>query len=157
MKQLLILFFLLFTALSFDPTPVDLASALDEKMVITVSGAVERPGKIELPMYATIDDALKLVKPLPDADLSALNPQIILNDKDVLNVPVHQEQSVLKVSINTATVEQLQQLPGVGPSTAQRIVEHRETHGLFQAVEELMEVKGIGPSKYEKLEGNITL
>ena len=80
-----------------------------------------------------------------------------MNDKDVLNVPVHQEQSVLKVSINTATVEQLQQLPGVGPSTAQRIVEHRETHGLFQAVEELMEVKGIGPSKYEKLEGNITL
>ena len=157
MKQFLILLFFLFLTLSFDPAPQDLSNAIDDSMTVTVSGAVERPGKIELPLYATVEDALNITIPLPDADISSLNPQLILNDKDVLNVPLHSSENVLKVSINNASVEELQQLPGVGPSTAQRIVAHREKNGLFQMIEDLMEVKGIGPAKFAKLQENITL
>ena len=56
-----------------------------------------------------------------------------------------------KVNINTATVEVLQTLPGIGPTIAQRIVEYRQTHGPFQKVEDLLNVKGIGEKKLEKI------
>lgn len=56
------------------------------------------------------------------------------------------------VNINTASSEQLQMLPRVGPSLAGRIVEHREANGPFQSVDEILAVKGIGESSFEKLE-----
>jgi len=56
-----------------------------------------------------------------------------------------------KVNINTATVEELQTLPGIGAITAQRIVEYRQTHGPFQKVEDLLNIKGIGEKKLEKI------
>jgi competence protein ComEA len=55
------------------------------------------------------------------------------------------------VNINTANLEELQRLPGVGPVTAQRILEYRNRNGRFESVDELMEVEGIGPSKLEKM------
>ena len=55
------------------------------------------------------------------------------------------------ININTATAELLEQLPGIGPRTAQRIVEYREAHGRFSSVDELMNVKGIGPKKLEQI------
>ncbi len=55
------------------------------------------------------------------------------------------------VNVNSATVEQLQLLPNVGPALAQRIVEHREQNGQFKAAEDLMLVKGIGEKSFEKL------
>jgi len=55
------------------------------------------------------------------------------------------------VSINSANLDQLQRLPGIGPAYAQRIIDYRTQHGRFQAVDELDEVKGIGPKKLEKL------
>jgi competence protein ComEA len=62
-----------------------------------------------------------------------------------------------KVNLNTATVEQLESLPGVGPKLAARILEHREKAGSFKSVEELMVVKGIGEKNFKKLEGYVTL
>ncbi len=61
------------------------------------------------------------------------------------------------VNINTASVEELTKLPGVGPKVAQRIVDYREAHGPFQSVEELLKVKGIGPKRLERLRPLITL
>jgi competence protein ComEA len=55
------------------------------------------------------------------------------------------------VNLNTATREQLDKLPGVGPSTAEKIIAHRQEHGPFLQPEDLMNVKGIGPSKFDKL------
>jgi len=62
-----------------------------------------------------------------------------------------------KVNINTATVEQLSVLPGVGPKLAARIVEHRQKAGAFKSVQELMNVKGIGEKNFEKIQGHLTL
>jgi competence protein ComEA len=63
----------------------------------------------------------------------------------------------IPVNINTAGVEDFDILPGVGPKTAQAIVEFRETHGKFSSLEDLLQVRGIGPKKFDSLRPHITL
>ncbi|HEY9746126.1 MAG TPA: helix-hairpin-helix domain-containing protein [Oculatellaceae cyanobacterium] len=55
------------------------------------------------------------------------------------------------LNINTASLQQLQLLPGIGPKMAERVLQYRKEHGVFRSPEEIMEVKGIGPKKFEKL------
>jgi competence protein ComEA len=55
------------------------------------------------------------------------------------------------INLNTATAEQLEAIPGIGPVLAQRIIEYRQTHGRFQSVDELLEVRGIGPKRLENM------
>ena len=62
-----------------------------------------------------------------------------------------------KVNINSATVEQLTTLPGVGPKLAARIVEHRQKAGGFKSAQELMNVRGIGEKNFEKIQGYLTV
>jgi competence protein ComEA len=62
-----------------------------------------------------------------------------------------------KVNINTATTEELETLPGVGPSLALRILEYRKTNGPFKRAEDLMNVKGIGEKSFQKLKDRITV
>ena len=62
-----------------------------------------------------------------------------------------------KVNINAATADQLQALPGIGPSYAQRIVEYREKNGPFKKVEDLLNVTGIGEKTFEKIKDRITV
>ncbi len=66
-------------------------------------------------------------------------------------------KEIAKVNINTATVEELVKLPGVGDSVAKKIVEHREKNGNFKATEDLKNVKGIGEKKFEKMKDLITV
>ena len=61
------------------------------------------------------------------------------------------------ISINTATVEELTSLSGIGESKALNIVKYREEHGLFKATEEIMNVSGIGEAAYQKIKENITI
>jgi competence protein ComEA len=63
-----------------------------------------------------------------------------------------QAQDSLQVNINTADVEELDELPAIGPATAEAIVEHRRTNGTFRSVEELEEIEGIGPTTLEEIE-----
>jgi competence protein ComEA len=102
-----------------------------------------------------VQDVLDLCSPDPAADLSRINPQMILKDHDVLRIPEIQPEPL--VSINTAAAEELQTLPGIGPGTAQRIIHYREENGLFQELQDLMRVKGIGPGRYEALKERICL
>lgn len=62
-----------------------------------------------------------------------------------------------KININTASAEELQALPGIGPSYAQRIVEHREKNGPFKKVEDLLNVRGIGEKTFEKIRDRLTI
>lgn len=62
-----------------------------------------------------------------------------------------------KLNINTAPYKTLQELPGIGPALARRILEYRETHGKFSEVEDIMKIKGIGPKTYAMLKERITL
>ncbi|MFQ5788569.1 MAG: ComEA family DNA-binding protein [Thermodesulfobacteriota bacterium] len=63
----------------------------------------------------------------------------------------------VKININTASVEQLAELPGVGEATANKIVEYRKQNGGFKTIDDLLNVKGIGEKKYEKMKNLITV
>jgi comEA protein len=62
-----------------------------------------------------------------------------------------------KVNLNTATVAQLEELPGIGPALAARIVEHRQKNGAFKSVEDVMAVKGIGEKNFAKIQGYLSV
>ena len=149
MKRLLILFCLLVYVFSFAISPVRLSDYQTQNIRVEFSGAVKKEGMYEFEPYTTLEEALETVELEEDADLSAFNMQTVLKDKDVIPVPVKEEQGL--ISINNASEEQLMLLPGVGERTAELIVEYRNTNGFFQQIDDLQEVKGIGPAKLEKM------
>lgn len=143
-----------------------------EQIVVHVSGAVARPGLVRLSTTARVAEALEAAGgTTPEADLDRLNLAARIADGERLHVPrrgevVHEEllpahpdgggstaagARAPPVDLNTATVEQLDALPGIGPSTAQAIVEHRARHGPFRSVAQLLQVKGIGEAKLAAL------
>ncbi len=157
MKRHSVILFLLFSAILFvNLTPVILSDPTEDKITVTVRGAVANEKRVELPMYATINDILDLITLSDDADTSSLNPNTILKDADVVTIP-HISTTSNKVSINSASASDLTELSGIGPALASRIIEYRETNGLFQTIEDLMNVKGIGQAKFDSLKESITL
>lgn len=109
---------------------------------------------VRLDNYSLLEE---VILPLEDdeIDYSKLNLKQILSDGDVITVPLKSDTPC--ISINTATVEELGMLNGVGPKTAEAIILYRQENGLFQTVEALMEVKGIGPKKFEKMANQLCL
>lgn len=157
MKQVIVCLLFFLFVLSIDLKPVSLVDIRKDTIEITIKGEVETEGKMELPLYASIQDALDKAGVTDNADLSSLNPSNILKDKDILVVPAYSEMSSLKISINSGTLEELCTLNGIGESTANNIITYRKEHGLFQTLEELMNVKGIGQSKFDKIKDAICL
>ncbi len=158
MKRLLILFMMGLMTFGIRVSPINLEEMHAQEITITVTGAVEEPGPIVTHPYATVAEVLECVDLKDSADLSALNPETVLNNHDVLNIPEKKQPGEPeRISINTADEETLTRLPGIGPAMAQKIVSYRTEHGLFQKREDLLHVKGIGRAKYEKLEDLITL
>lgn len=141
------------------------SSAAEASIVVSVVGRVARPGLVTLPEGARVADALREVGgPIPDADLGGLNLARRLADGEQIYVgiptPLGAEPAPVgsgppgvadKVDLNTATLAGLDTLPGVGPVTAQRIVDWRTKHGRFDSVEQLREIDGIGPSRFDRL------
>lgn len=158
MKRHSVILFLLFSAILFvNLTPAILSDPKEDKISVTVRGAVTNEKRVELPMYATINDVLDLITLSDDADTSSLNPNTILKDADVITIPHTSTIDSNKISINNATASDLTELSGIGPALASRIIEYRETNGLFQTIEDLMNVKGIGQAKFDALKESITL
>ncbi|MBR0136944.1 MAG: helix-hairpin-helix domain-containing protein [Erysipelotrichaceae bacterium] len=120
-----------------------------------IDGAVENPCILQMELGSTVDDALKEIILLGNADTSMINRNTVLKDSDVLMIPFKAE--IPLVSINHSTGEQLQTLKGIGPVLAMRIIEYRETHGLFQQLEDIKKVKGIGDKIFEKIREQICL
>ncbi|MFH9722092.1 helix-hairpin-helix domain-containing protein [Streptomyces sp. NPDC017254] len=139
------------------------------RVIVDVGGKVRRPGVLTLPAGSRVADALRAAGGAkPDADLTGINRARVLFDGEQVLVglpgtPVGGSDSGagggaggggpgVPLSLNTATVEQLDTLPGVGPVLARHIVDHRTEHGGFRSVGELREVNGIGERRFAELE-----
>jgi competence protein ComEA len=135
-------------------------------LVVHVVGAVRRPGLFTLRDGARVADALSRAGgPIRRADLAAVNLAAPLADGQQVVVPVRlppgsaaagAPAAGAKISLAVATVEQLDELPGIGPVTAQKIVDWRAAHGPFCSVEDLDDVPGIGPARVEQLRDLVT-
>ena len=154
-------------------------------IAVDVTGAVTRPGLYKFPEGSRVQDAIDAAGGLlADANTTALNLAARLEDGQRLDIPykegaapVATEAPVFSFSspddtssdatpepssselidINTATVEQLDTLPGIGPSTAQKIVDYRATNGPFAIIEDIMDVSGIGPATFDNIKNLITV
>ena len=157
MKQLAVFFFLFFTACAVDLRPVQLDQLRTDAITVTVEGEVDHPGEITLPLYATVEEALAEAGVQADGDVSALNPQTILKDHDMIRIDARKPEGAERISINRASAEQLCALPGIGMSTAEKIIAYRSEQGLFQTIEDLTNVSGIGKAKLDKLKDLISL
>ena len=151
-----------------------LQSAL--QIVVHVAGEVRNPGVYELPPGSRIIDAVNAAGGITArADVEVINLATPLIDSSQVYVPAKgsvrqqsfarpqpgmnvgastdsQQASSGLVNINRATAAELEKLPGVGPSTAQAIIDYRNSHGPFASPEDLLNVKGIGPSKFAAMQ-----
>ncbi len=143
----------------------------DPPLLVHVVGRVVAPGLVELPAGSRVADALTAAGgPLPDADVAALNLAAPVQDGEQVRVPVPGEAPAVpaagsaaavtgsggSVDINRASAIDLQELPGVGPVLADRIVADREANGPFADVDDLERVSGIGPAVLAKLRDRAT-
>lgn len=148
-----------------------------EPIQVHVAGAVVRPGVYDLPEGARVLDAVEAAGGfVAEADKNALNLAARVEDGARLDIPylagfVPEEESGFVVvtegtpasktadlvNINTASVEELDQLPGIGPTIAQRIVAYREQYGPFASIEDIVNVSGIGQATYNQIKDLITV
>jgi competence protein ComEA len=147
-------------ALEVEPPPA-------RTLVVHVVGAVRAPGLYELVEGSRIDDAIERAGgPKAKAALNLVNLAAPVADGQQVVVPVRGESTGVdsatattggKVHLNSATLEDLDGLPGIGPVTAQGILDYRAEHGAFQSVEELDAVPGIGPARLADLKPLVEL
>jgi competence protein ComEA len=135
-------------------------------LVVDVTGAVERPGVYRLPAGSRVEDAIKRAGgPSAEAELEAVNRAARLADGQQVVVPERGPAGVSlatgsgeeegPISLGTATVEQLDTIDGIGPVTAQDIVDFRDQHGGLASVDQLDQVSGIGPATMESLRARL--
>lgn len=136
-------------------TPITLQEAKPTLMQVEIKGAVKNPGVYTLKFQDTISSLINASGGLlENGDDSSLSYTQVLKDKDVIVIPEKKEQP--KISINSATQEELQTLSGIGPSIASRIIEYRKNN-TFQTLEQIKEVKGIGDALFNKIKDDICL
>jgi competence protein ComEA len=147
------------------------ASGSADMLVVAVSGLVRRPGLVRLPAGSRVADAIDGAGgALPGTDLSMTNLARKVADGELIVVGVAPSAMPAAsmgggpggsggglVNLNTATLEQLQTLPGVGPVLAQRIIDYREQNGHFRSVADLRKVTGIGDARYNELKARVTV
>lgn len=140
-----------------------------ESVIAHVVGQVERPGVVELPAGARVYEAVEAAGGVTaDADLSAVNLARVLGDGEQVVIPAVGQappagdeagtgqgsgaDDGYPIDVNSADAGRLETLPGIGPVLAQRIVDHRTTHGPFTSVAQLQDVSGIGPALLAQIE-----
>jgi competence protein ComEA len=137
------------------------------RLVVYVVGAVRHAGLVRLPDGARVADALERAGgPTRRADLALVNLAAPVADGQQIVVPARiaaaaggagaAASAPAKVSLASATIDQLDELPGIGPVTAQKIVDWRQTHGPLRSVDDLDAIPGIGPARVEQLRDLVT-
>ncbi|HET8894413.1 MAG TPA: ComEA family DNA-binding protein [Gaiellaceae bacterium] len=130
------------------------AHAVARRIVVDVAGAVRHPGLYRLAPGTRIADAVAIAGGATrKADLISVNLAAPLADGEQVVVGGASASTPTLVDLNSATAEQLDALPGIGPQTAEKIVAFRQAHGPFRSLEELDAVPGIGPSRIAQLKG----
>lgn len=153
-------------AVTLRPVPTD------QPIVVHITGAVPRPGVYALPEGARVQDVISAAGGfLAEADKATINLARILEDGEMLDIPYTEgfspvipteapvvvEPSSELIDINTASSVELESLPGIGPTTAQKIIDYREQNGPFLSIEDIINVSGIGPGTYERIKLLITI
>ncbi|MGN1327138.1 MAG: helix-hairpin-helix domain-containing protein [Clostridia bacterium] len=148
-----------------------------EMITVHVTGEVNYPGVVVLKVGDRVVDAIEAAGgEKEEADLNKLNLAYILNDGEKIYVPNKNENSeneeyitsgigevtsnsgaTRKININSATIEELTELPGIGEATASKIISYRQENGKFKDIEELKNVPGIGNSKFETIKELISV
>lgn len=154
-------------------------------IAVDVAGAVVRPGLYKFPEGSRVQDAIDAAGGLlADADTKAINLAARLEDGKQLEIPYKEgtapaaateppvfsysspnetnpdaepTENAELININTATLTQLDTLPGVGPATAQKIIDYRTTNGPFATIEDILKVPGIGPATFDNMKNLITV
>lgn len=156
----------------------------NENIIVHVSGAVNKEGIVELKNNSRIIDAIDKAGGLKDeADITNINLAYIIEDGMRIHIPSKEEKEStiivesnidsgtveqsneiksnnnkkLKININTATKTDLETLPGIGESTALKIIEYRKEKGKFKLIEDIKQVNGIGENKFNKIKELITV
>jgi len=153
-------------AVTLRPVPTD------KPIVVHISGAVPRPGVYALPQGARVQDVISAAGGfLAEAEKTDINLAAPLEDGQKLDIAYMEGASPVLatpgvevitnttelIDINTASQAELETLPGIGPTTAQKIVEYREANGPFVSTEDIINVSGIGPGTYERIKDLITV
>ena len=160
-------------AVTLRPVPTE------KPIVVQISGAVPRPGVYALPEGARVQDVISAAGGfLAEADKEFINLARVLEDGERLDIPYMEGFSAIiptaeasnsssnsnpitssseLININTAASFELESLPGIGPTTAAKIIDYREENGPFLSIEDIINVSGIGPGTYERIKDLITV
>jgi len=158
--------------------------AISGSIVIHIAGEVNSPGIVEVEYGSRIADVIEAADGLTaEANIRKINLAYIVEDGQKITIPSNEDietnenfsyitkengdnvvegntiesGSDTMININQATQTELEQLPGIGPSTALKIIEHRQSNGDFKTVEDIKNVSGIGDAKFEKIRDYISV
>ena len=163
-----------------EPTPLPAATATPSMIRVYVNGAVRQTAVYELPPHSLVQQAIEaaggfneeantavinLAQPLSDGAQvyvptqgEEISPLVTLNQTTETSSNRSETINVAGlININTATKAELETLPGIGPSTAQNILDHRDANGPFQTLENIMDVSGIGDGRFNQIKDLITV